>query len=285
MPHIELSAGTIEYQDTGGAGPVVLPLHGLLMDASLWRGVVAELGDDYRCIVPTLPLGSHRMPMRHDADISHHGVADLVAELMDKLDLSDVTLVGNDTAIAQLVAIGHPERLGRLVLASCEAFDNVPPGLPGRVALLTAATPGGLYLAANALRFAPLRRLPCTFGWMSKKPVPDEIFDQWMEPCRTNAAVRRDVRKFCKAADRRETEAAAERLRGFDKPALIVWAAEDRVMPTAHGRRLAELLPDVQVTDIQNSYTLIPEDQPAEFAACISEFIGETTERRHTESA
>ena len=53
MNAIELSAGTIEYQDTGGPGPVVVLLHGLMMDASLWDGLMADLSADCRCIAPT----------------------------------------------------------------------------------------------------------------------------------------------------------------------------------------------------------------------------------------
>jgi pimeloyl-ACP methyl ester carboxylesterase len=52
---VELSAATIEYEDTGGEGPPIVLLHGLMMDASLWTDVIAELAVDYRCIVPTLP--------------------------------------------------------------------------------------------------------------------------------------------------------------------------------------------------------------------------------------
>jgi pimeloyl-ACP methyl ester carboxylesterase len=48
MPDVELSAGTIEYQDTGGDGPVVVLLHGLAMGGSLWRHVVGELRGDHR---------------------------------------------------------------------------------------------------------------------------------------------------------------------------------------------------------------------------------------------
>ena len=64
MLEIELSAGAVEYQDTGGNGPVLVMLHGLAMDGSLWRNVTAVLREDHRCIVPTLPLGGHRRPMR-----------------------------------------------------------------------------------------------------------------------------------------------------------------------------------------------------------------------------
>src|SRR3954462_10809723 len=132
VPEIELSAGPIDYEDTGGDGPVVVLLHGLAMDASVWRDVIADLRADHRCIAPTLPFGAHRVPMRPDADLSLDGHARLVAELLERLDLRDVTLVQNDLGYAQLVALEHPERLARLVLVSCEAFDNLPPGLPGR---------------------------------------------------------------------------------------------------------------------------------------------------------
>jgi pimeloyl-ACP methyl ester carboxylesterase len=66
MREIELSAGSIEYEDTGGNGPVVVLLHGFLMDASLWDGVTADLSVDHRCLAPTLPLGAHRHPVRAD---------------------------------------------------------------------------------------------------------------------------------------------------------------------------------------------------------------------------
>ena len=94
---IVLSAGTVEYEDTGGDGPVVVLLHGLMMDASLWAGVVAQLSADHRCIAPTLPLGSHRHQVRAGADLSLPGIARLAGEFLDRLDLHDVTLVGNDT--------------------------------------------------------------------------------------------------------------------------------------------------------------------------------------------
>jgi len=96
MPDVELSAGTIKYQDTGGSGPVVVLLHGLAMDGSLWRHVVRELAGDHRCVVPTLPLGGHRRPMRPDADLSPRGIAELEAEFLEALDLREVTLVGNE---------------------------------------------------------------------------------------------------------------------------------------------------------------------------------------------
>jgi pimeloyl-ACP methyl ester carboxylesterase len=122
MPRVELTAGTIEYEDTGGAGPTLVLLGGLVMDGSVWEPMVAELRENHRCVVPTLPLGAHRVPMRPDADLSLEGFADMVAELLERLELQDVTLVQNDHAAAIVLAGRRPERVGRLVISSCEAF-------------------------------------------------------------------------------------------------------------------------------------------------------------------
>ncbi|HEX9527353.1 MAG TPA: alpha/beta fold hydrolase, partial [Streptosporangiaceae bacterium] len=114
MREIELSAGTIEYEDTG-SGPTLVLLHGLMMDASLWDGPIADLSADHRCVAPTLPLGAHRRAMHADADLSLPGVARLVAEFLDRLALRDVTLVGNDTggALVQLLMRDGVPRAGR----------------------------------------------------------------------------------------------------------------------------------------------------------------------------
>ena len=74
MPHVELPAGTIDYDDTGGHWPVVVLVHGLLMDGAQWRHVVADLRRDHRCVLPTLPMGAHRRPMQPDADLSLRGL-------------------------------------------------------------------------------------------------------------------------------------------------------------------------------------------------------------------
>jgi pimeloyl-ACP methyl ester carboxylesterase len=279
MQEIKLSGGIIEYENTGGDGPVVVLLHGVAMGGSLWRNVVAELRSDHRCVVPTIPLGAHRRPMRPDADLSILAIVRLVAEFLEKLDLRGVTLVGNDWGGAQLlVSEGLDERVGRLVLASCEAFDNYPPGIPGRALAQAARIPGGLYLAFQFFRLRPLRRLPTTWGWMSKRPVPDKVMDEWFRPLQTRREVRRDLRKYATSIPPKKVLLEwAERLRYFDRPALVMWAEEDRVMPREHGRRLAELFPRGQLVEIPDSYTLIPEDQPGELARAIRGFVRDTT--------
>jgi pimeloyl-ACP methyl ester carboxylesterase len=274
MKEIELSAGTIEYEDAG-EGPVLVLLHGLMMDASLWAGPMAELSGDHRCLAPTLPLGAHRRAMHPDADLSLAAIAGLVAEFLDRLDLRDVTLVGNDTggALVQLLMVGGTARVRQVVLVSCDAFDNFPPRLPGKTLILTGnLSPRMFGLFMQQMRFRALRRLPIAFGWLTKRG--DAATARWVKPVMTQPEIRRDTVRALRAAaaDPRFLVAVAEYLPDFHQPALVVWAAGDRVMPPEHGRRLAGLLPQGQLVEVEDSYTLIPLDQPARLAQIIREF-------------
>jgi len=276
MPEVELSSGTIDYEDSGGSGPVIVLVHGLIMDSSLWRHVIEELRADFRCVAPTLPLGGHRHPMRADADLSMRGVANILGELLERLDLREITLAMNDWGGPQLLIGGaFDERIARLALCSCEAFDNVPPEGPARALPYIARLPGGIAAALLPFRFDRLRRLPITYGLLSKQRVPREVMDRWFGPALAQRAIRRDLRKYVISAaqGRRELLAAAGALSGFKRPALVAWASEDRMMPREHGRRLAELLPQGMLVEIADSYTLIPEDQPATLAAHLRELM------------
>jgi pimeloyl-ACP methyl ester carboxylesterase len=276
MPEVELSSGTIDYEDTGGSGPVVVFVHGLIMDGSLWRHVVADLRSDFRCVAPTLPLGGHRHPMRADADLSMRGVAELLGEMLERLDLREVTLAMNDWGGAQLLIDStHDARIARLALCACEAFDNVPPKGAAQLLPYLARVPGGITAAVMPFRFDRLRRLPVTYGPLSRRPIPRDVMDRWFGPVVEQREVRRDLRKYVSSAaqGRRDLLAAADALRAFDRPALVAWAIEDRLMPRDHGRRLAEALPQGTLVEIADSYTLIPEDQPAALAADLRELL------------
>lgn len=268
MPTVTLTAGPIHYSDSGGPGPVVVLVPGLAMDGSLWRKVVPELAPGHRVLVPTLPLGSHPEPMRPDADLSSRGIGALQAEFLDALDLRDVTFVGNDSGLFQFAAAARPDRISRLVITSCEAFDNFPPGLPGKSITAAAKAPGGLAFIAQNLRLKAMRWTPTSFGWMAKRRVPDEVLDGWLQPL-LRKEIRRDLQKYLRTARKGDMLAAAEGLRTFDRPTLVAWAGEDRVMPPEHGKRFAELLPDARLVEVADSWTLIPEDQPTVLAALI----------------
>jgi pimeloyl-ACP methyl ester carboxylesterase len=272
---ITLSAGTIRYRDDGEGPPVVF-VHGLLVNGSLWRRVTPLLTGDARCIVPDWPLGSHTVAMRPDADVTPHGVADLIAEFLEALDLRDVTLVGNDTggALCQLVVTRRPERVGRLVLTPCDAFENFPPKM-FRPMAAAAAAPGGLLALLAPMRMRSARRAPIAYGWLSKRAVPDEVTDGWVGPPLSDEGVRRDCARFLRALDPEITLDAAERLHTFGGPVLLAWAREDRFFPLDHAYRLSKLFPNARLVEVEDSRTFVSEDQPERLAELIREFVRE----------
>jgi pimeloyl-ACP methyl ester carboxylesterase len=274
MKEVRLSQGTVRYRDEGSGAPIVF-VHGLLVNGRLWERVVERLRDRHRCIVPDLPLGSHTLPMDEHADLSAPGVARLVAEMLESLELEDVTLVGNDSggAISQIVATRHPQRIGRLVLTNCDLYENFPPKL---FAYLKPAAriPGLLSGVAQTLRLAPLRRSPLAYGVLTKSRIDSELLESWVRPGIEDRRVRRDSRKFILDSSPEQTLRAAAELEGFGRPALFAWAPEDRWFPIAGAERLAASMPDARVHRIDDSKTFVSIDQPERLAEEIAGFVG-----------
>ncbi|WP_345608556.1 alpha/beta fold hydrolase [Pseudonocardia adelaidensis] len=266
MPQVQLPQGTIHYGDSG-SGPVVLLVHGLLVNGSLWERVVPLLAEDFRVVVPDLPLGSHPEAMHPDADLSPAGVARLIADFMDALDLADVTLVGNDTggAICQLVAADHPERLARLALTNCDAYENfLPPAF--RPLQLLPRIPGGMWLAARAMAL-PVSRW--VFGLLAATPIPPALVDGWVGPARRDPGVRHDVGKVLRRITARDTMRAIAVLRGFDRPTLLAWGRDDPFFAASHPERLATDIPGARLVWIEGAKTFVPLDAPARLAELI----------------
>lgn len=270
---VEVDAGTIRYRERG-SGPTIVFLHGIVANGILWRRVVPRLAEDFRCITPDWPLGSHDVGLRPGNDMSLPGLARIVAQVLEALDLDDVTLVANDTggAIAQWVAVHDPPRLGRLVLTPCDAFDNFLP-LPLRHLQLVGRTPLGLRIVGESLRFTWIQRLPIAFGLLTVRPIDPDAMTAYTRPLRVNPAVRRDFAALVRSVSARYTNEAAERLQGFRKPALVVWSLDDRIFPLRHGHRLAARMPAGSLTVIEDSGAFIPEDRPAELAERIGSFV------------
>jgi pimeloyl-ACP methyl ester carboxylesterase len=264
-----LAQGTIRYRELGTGEPVVL-VHGLLTNSMLWAGVAEILAKDFRVIAPDWPLGSHEVPLEPGADLTPPGLAKLIADFLAALELENVTLVGNDTggALCQLVAVGHPERLGRLVLTPCDAYENFPPAM-FRPLVLAARVPGSVWLIANALRPRFAQRLPFAFGMLSKRPLDASPF---LRPALADARIRREIAAILRGMDKRHTLEAAERFGAFEKPVLLAWAPEDRFFKLRYAERMADAFPDARIERIEDSYTYVSIDQPQRTAELIASF-------------
>jgi len=265
-----LPAGRVYYREQGSGRPVVL-LHGLLTDGHYWDQVTPQL-DGVRVIVPDLPLGSHRLPMRRDADLTPPGLARLVDELMKALDLRNVVLVGSDMggAIAQLVAANprYRDRLGALVLCSCDAFEHFfPPSFWYLQAL--GYLPGAIRAARPLMAIPGMRQQ--SFARVQKRPVPAELATWWLTADHGSAGVRRDLHKVLRGVSRRHTLAAAKALRSFDRPTRLVWADTRKVFPLTDAHRLAKLIPGATLTVVPDAYAHLATDAPDAVAAAILE--------------
>jgi pimeloyl-ACP methyl ester carboxylesterase len=269
---VELPQGTIHYRERGDGPPIVF-VHGLLVNGDLWRKVVPRLADSYRCITPDWPLGSHSTPVRADADLTPTGMAQLIADFLSALELEGVTLVGNDTgtALCQIVATEHPERLGRLVLTSGDAFKNFPPrAFKGLIPLGYA--PPAIWLVEKALRPRWARR--AGFKPLARTLKDPAIFESYLGPA-SDRAIRRDMARFLRAMRARYAVQAAEKLPHLKIPALIVWADGAPFFPNKHAERLAELIPDARIEYIDDSLAFVSEDQPERTADTIAAFLAE----------
>lgn len=270
--HADLPGGRIRYHDTGSGSPVVF-VHGLLVNADLWRNVVPGVtAAGHRCLTPDWPFGAHSVPVP-DADLTPTGVADLLAAFLRELDLSDVTLVANDTggAITQILLSRDRSRVGRVVLTNCDAYDKFFPQ-PFTALPALSRVPGLLTAALQSLRFRPAQRLPIAFGMVTKRPMPPEIADSYLLPTRHSAAIRADLRRFVRDIHKRHTLAAAHSFPDLDLPVLLAWAPEDKAFRIEFAQRLLRDLPEATLRTIDDSLTFIAEDQPELLTEMIVEF-------------
>jgi pimeloyl-ACP methyl ester carboxylesterase len=267
---VQLPQGTIRYREAGEGKPIVF-VHGYLVDGRLWSGVVDRLSDRFRCIAPDWPFGAQQVPMSPDADLTPPGVAKLIADFLTKLELEDVTLVGNDSggAISQIVVTTHPERIGRLVLTNCDTHDNFPPGI-FKALPPVAKLPGGITALSGPFRVPLVARM--AFAPFSRTGVPKEWIRDWIGAATRSSASLRDLKKVTVKLEKHYTEEAAEKLRGSQLPIRLLWAKGDWFFPISYAERLAGEAGNAELVPIPNAKTFVPLDQPGRVAEEIADF-------------
>lgn len=271
---VKLRQGTIRYRDEG-TGPVIVFVHGLLVNGSVWRNVAGPLASRFRCITPDWPLGSHGIPMNEDADLTPEGIAKIVAAFLEALDLRDVILVGNDSggAICQLVVARHGDRVGRLVLTTCDAFEVFPPRLFDYLKVVS-RIPGVMALLGRAMLAIPfLRRAPIAYGIVAKHRIDDAVTTEWIRPSATNAKIRRDLAKLLAGISPRVTMGVVPELTAVQMPVLLLWTPEDRCFPISLAERLSTTFPDARLVRIDDAFVFVQEDQPDEVVTAIDHFV------------
>ncbi|CAA9221721.1 MAG: hypothetical protein AVDCRST_MAG20-620 [uncultured Acidimicrobiales bacterium] len=279
LPHpevhqVETAHGEVRVVDTGGSGRPVLLVHSLLVDPDLYATLVPLLRRrGHRCIVPELPFGAHAVPLAVDADLTPPGLATLLVEVLDALGVGDVDVVGVDTggALTQLLMADHRDRVGRVVLTACDAYDAFPPRHLGRLFAPIRNRPG-LWAAAQLGRSPMVRRL-VNVAPLTHRGVDAAAVGRWTAPLR-NPQVRRDLAKVMDGMHPRHTLRAGQENTTFPRPVLVAWGDDARVFPRRLAERLAEDLPDVRLVTLPDCGAFASIDQPDLLADLIHEHLG-----------
>ncbi|MBN8866292.1 MAG: alpha/beta hydrolase [Solirubrobacterales bacterium] len=272
---VELPQGTVAYRDEG-EGPVLLFSHGIFVDSSLWDGLVERLAPaGFRCVRPETPMGAHRIPLNPDTELSPPKVADLLADFIDALDLGPVTVVGSDSggAVAQMLAAQHPEKVAAIVLNNCDALDVYPP-FPYNALPPLARVPGSIATLGLLSKLKPIRW--ATYRALTADPIPDRQLKKWLEPTGSDPAIRRDAKKVIGGLEKNQAIEAAEKLRHFEKPVLLAWGTGDRFFKLELAERLAAMIPNARIAEIEGGKTFVALDNPDEVADLITDFARNT---------
>jgi pimeloyl-ACP methyl ester carboxylesterase len=252
--------------------PAVVFVHGLLVDSQLWTPVADVLAArGIRSYLPNWPTGSHPVPMNSDADLSPRGIAGIINGFLAALELSDVTLVGNDTggALCQYVIDIDASRIGRLVVTNCDAFDVFPPhqfdGLIsiGRHAAL-------IKPMLTALIPTAIRHSNSGYGLTFAKPPDPAITRSWIQPGLRSKAVRRDAAKLMGTMKPEDLLDVSTRFGRFAKPVHLVWGDSDQCFPLELARKLADAFPNATLTPVPGGRTFVSMEFPQQVADVIS---------------
>lgn len=261
---LQLAEGTIEHRVLGpDDGRPVVFLHGFLVDSRLWDQVAARLADEgFRCHLPDLPLGSHRSPVGSAAALSPAGVARLVLGYLEEHDLTDVTLVGNDSggAICQFLLDTDSSRIGRVVLTNCDAFETFPP-FPFDVLFRLARRPALARLLLAPMGWTALRHSPLGFGLLLRKPGA-ALTASWLAPARADRRILEEASAFLRGVDPDGLTPVSARMASYSRPVSLVWGMADNAFKPALGRRLAETFPDARFVEVPGARTFVPLDEP-----------------------
>jgi pimeloyl-ACP methyl ester carboxylesterase len=261
---IETSHGRIAYHEAGAGPPLVL-VHGFLANANIWRKLIPLVEKEFRCFSVDWPLGSHYLPVRSNADLSPPGIRALIADLLERLELEDVVLMGNDSggAYSQMVAAAGNPRLAALVLNSCETpEDRWPPKGFGHLKG-SAQIAGGLNMMVQSLRLKRSWRSPVAYGVLAKRPIPDGVMWSFVNPFFQSAEIRRDARKVIRNVGPEHHRAAADKLIDeFERRVVFAWGGDERVFPLDHARNYAAALANAQLMVVPDSFTYVSEDNP-----------------------
>jgi pimeloyl-ACP methyl ester carboxylesterase len=274
----QLSGGPVAYVDQGEPdAPGALFVHGVLVNADLWRNVIWDVAEVRRCIAPDLTAhGGTPIPLQGASgdDLTLHGHAARLDELCAHLGLDQVDVVANDTggAVAQVFAARYPGRTRTLTLTNCDCQDNFPPELFEPFVAMAEAGELGPVVAAMAGDYA-LARSEAGYGqgYATAAQLSDELLTSYTGPFAADGG--RGLERFLVAPKAEELVAVAPLLGQMQVPVQLAWGTADIFFPPSWTERMCELLPSTErVTLVPDAMLFWPDERAADLVPLLRDF-------------
>ena len=271
--------GNIAYRETGKGAPAIF-VHGVFLNGHLWDRVIEHLGDVRRCIAVDL-LAHGKTAARADQNLSFEAQADMLVAFCNAMGLDRVDVVANDSgsAIAQIFAARHPERIESLTLTNGDIHDNWPP--KQAEPLIKLAKEGGLGpVGQRMLSDLAFARANFASGFEHPDWLLPEDFKIWLEPLFESQQSTRNLERFIASFDNRQTVEIEPLLRKLQAPTLIVWGTGDTFFSTDWALWLRDTIPGVrEVVELRDAKLFFPLERPDELAAALRKFWREQPSR------
>lgn len=275
MPEVELHGHRLSYR-LEGEGPPVLLVHGITSSSRTWSAVIDGLADEHTVIAPDLP--GHGNSDKPRGDYSLGAYASALRDLLVVLGIPAVTLVGHSLGggIAMTFSYQFPERVQRLVLV-----DSGGLGEEVSIALRAATLPGAEFV------------LPVLFGGVGQTliGVGGRVLSRiGLRASANTRGLVEGIESLGDAPSRRAfvqtarsvLDSRGQRVDARGRlylaealPVLLVWGADDGIVPIEHARQALELVPHGRLEVFPKAGHFPFNDDPERFVAVLREFIAQ----------
>ena len=270
---MDVDGGRMHYVDEGSGAPIVM-LHGTPTWSFLYRHLITALARDHRVIAPDhIGFGLSEKPGEWSYRPADH--ARNIATLIDRLGLTDVTLVVHDFGgpIGLSYAIERPENVHALVLFNTWMWSLA--GTTAEKASRFMAGPIGRFLYRQ-LNLSPRLLVKAAFG--DKRKLTPQVHRHYVDAF-PSAAVRQGpwvlARELIGSTDWYES-LWQRRERIAEKPALLLWGMKDPTFGPDALVRWQEVFRDARVIEFADAGHFVQEEAPHEAARAIAEFLART---------
>jgi haloalkane dehalogenase len=264
--------GRIAYVEKG-SGPVALFIHGFPVNGFAWRGTLDDLAPAHRCIALDL-MGLGYTEIKPEQDLGFDQQTAMIAAFMDRLGLSQVDLVGNDSgaSISQVFAARYPSRLQSLTLTNCEVHDLWPNAML-RAVFDQFADPSIVMGMKTMLEAPAVARQAFASVYENAERIPDEAFKTYFEPLLSSDDRSNSMRRFLSLGNLKVLTSIAPQLRELKVPTLIVWGEADTAFDLKSPDWLKHNIGGVRrLIMVPGAKLFFPEEHPKLMSVLLQEF-------------